>query len=116
MGSLFIWNVSYSLTRGFILRLSQDSALCPTANYTFSAGDKPLPYGYYQTFFKNIKKHIEITKSLWYYSLAPDKKVHFADIAQSVERILGKDEVTGSNPVISSKSLETLCFRAFCFI
>ena len=25
-----------------------------------------------------------------------------ADIAQSVERILGKDEVTGSNPVISS--------------
>ena len=27
---------------------------------------------------------------------------HFADIAQSVECILGKDEVTGSNPVISS--------------
>ena len=26
-----------------------------------------------------------------------------ADIAQSVECILGKDEVTGSNPVISSK-------------
>ncbi len=26
-----------------------------------------------------------------------------ADIAQLVERILGKDEVTGSNPVISSK-------------
>ena len=26
----------------------------------------------------------------------------YADIAQSVERILGKDEVTGSNPVISS--------------
>ena len=25
-----------------------------------------------------------------------------ADIAQQVERILGKDEVTGSNPVISS--------------
>ena len=25
-----------------------------------------------------------------------------ADVAQSVERILGKDEVTGSNPVISS--------------
>ena len=26
-----------------------------------------------------------------------------ADVAQSVERILGKDEVTGSNPVISSE-------------
>ncbi len=28
-----------------------------------------------------------------------------ADIAQLVERILGKDEVTGSNPVISSKKI-----------
>ena len=27
-----------------------------------------------------------------------------ADVAQSVERILGKDEVTGSNPVISSRN------------
>ena len=26
-----------------------------------------------------------------------------ADMAQTVERILGKDEVTGSNPVISSR-------------
>ena len=26
-----------------------------------------------------------------------------ADVAQQVERILGKDEVTGSNPVISSR-------------
>ena len=26
-----------------------------------------------------------------------------ADVAQSVERILGKDEVAGSNPAISSK-------------
>jgi hypothetical protein len=26
----------------------------------------------------------------------------FADIAQQAERVLGKDEVTGSNPVISS--------------
>ena len=33
-----------------------------------------------------------------------------ADVAQQVERILGKDEVTGSNPVISSKSLENLVF------
>ena len=28
---------------------------------------------------------------------------HFADIAQAVERILGKDEVAGSIPAISSK-------------
>ena len=31
-----------------------------------------------------------------------------ADVAQSVERILGKDEVTGSNPVISSEGLAEL--------
>ena len=33
-----------------------------------------------------------------------ERKTH-ADVAQSVERILGKDEVTGSNPVISSIGL-----------
>ena len=31
-----------------------------------------------------------------------------ADVAQQVERILGKDEVTGSIPVISSKSGNSL--------
>ena len=31
------------------------------------------------------------------------KMDHYADIAQEVECVLGKDEVTGSNPVISSK-------------
>ena len=31
-----------------------------------------------------------------------------ADIAQAVECILGKDEVTGSNPVISSKAPRTI--------
>ncbi len=39
-----------------------------------------------------------------------------ADIAQVVECILGKDEVTGSNPVISSKVLKTLCFQGFLFL
>ena len=34
-------------------------------------------------------------------------KVNNADIAQEVECVLGKDEVTGSNPVISSKSKTT---------
>ena len=32
------------------------------------------------------------------------RAVKHADVAQSVERILGKDEVTGSNPVISSRN------------
>jgi hypothetical protein len=30
--------------------------------------------------------------------------LYFADVAQLVERVLGKDEVTGSIPVISSRS------------
>ena len=34
-------------------------------------------------------------------------------MAQSVARILGKDEVTGSNPVSSSKAPKTLSFRGF---
>ena len=39
-----------------------------------------------------------------------------ADIAQSVECILGKDEVTGSNPVISSnKELQLKVCSSFCF-
>ncbi len=42
------------------------------------------------------------------YLLTSDSKTDiisngFADMAQEVERILGKDEVTGSTPVISSK-------------
>ena len=31
----------------------------------------------------------------------------FADMAQQVEHVLGKDEVTGSNPVISSITPQT---------
>ena len=36
-----------------------------------------------------------------------------ADVAQSVERILGKDEVAGSNPAISSRNPEALTFKGF---
>ena len=36
---------------------------------------------------------------------APLKSSSFAHIAQSVEHFLGKEEVTGSNPVMSSKFL-----------
>ena len=44
-----------------------------------------------------------------------------ADLAQLVEHILGKDEVTGSNPVISSKGLNPEMalngrFWVLCFI
>ena len=45
----------------------------------------------------------------------PSAPAIFADIAQLVERILGKDEVTGSTPVISSKVLKTLRFQGFLF-
>ena len=38
-----------------------------------------------------------------------------AAIAQSVERILGKDEVTGSNPVSSSKAPKAVVFGALLF-
>jgi hypothetical protein len=31
-----------------------------------------------------------------------EKKLLHAHVAQSVERVLGKDKVTGSNPVVSS--------------
>ena len=31
-----------------------------------------------------------------------DRYLKFADVAQQVEHVLGKDEVTGSSPVISS--------------
>ena len=37
-----------------------------------------------------------------------------ADVAQQVERVLGKDEVTGSSPVISSKrKTRNLCVFFF---
>ena len=39
-----------------------------------------------------------------------------ADIAQSVERILGKDEVPGSNPGISSKALIFLEEQGFFLV
>jgi hypothetical protein len=43
---------------------------------------------------------------LWTESLSPRealKALRFAHIAQSVEHFLGKEEVTGSNPVVGSR-------------
>ncbi len=48
-------------------------------------------------FFKIILANL---MPLWYDSFVVERQR--ADIAQSVERILGKDEVAGSNPAISS--------------
>ena len=36
-------------------------------------------------------------------------------MAQQVEHVLGKDEVTGSNPVISSTNTADLFCGVFCF-
>ncbi len=44
----------------------------------------------------------------------PENWVAHADIAQQVERILGKDEVTSSNLVISSISLAEM--QGFFFV
>ena len=35
--------------------------------------------------------------------------IYYAGIAQSAERILGKDEVTSSNLVISTRKIQCLC-------
>ena len=41
----------------------------------------------------------------------------YAAVAQSVERILGKDEVGSSNlPSSSKNSLKLVDFREFCFV
>ncbi len=42
-----------------------------------------------------------------------NQAVSDAAIAQPVERILGKDEVSSSNLDSSSKPLKTLCFQGF---
>ena len=40
----------------------------------------------------------------------------FADMAQQVEHVLGKDEVPGSNPGISSRKAQLREGLCFCFI
>ena len=48
-----------------------------------------------------IKKTLDKRKSLWY-----NKRVvkHDAGMAQSVEHVIGNDEVIGPNPISSSKT------------
>ena len=61
-------------------------------------------------FFRNypIAKHAQIM----YNTIVAQLTAH-ADVAQQVERILGKDEVTGSNPVISSSNRLAYASRFF---
>lgn len=56
---------------------------------------KPLRY----IEVKNSK--FSLTKSIWYDII--NNRQEFANMAQSAEHILGKDEVPGSNPGISSR-------------
>ena len=50
--------------------------------------------------FNIINKHFEVEG---------ENLINLADMAQVVEHILGKDEVTGSNPVISSIKTPLWC-------
>ena len=53
---------------------------------------------------------------IYYNILALKFNICFADMAQMVEHILGKDEVTGSIPVISSIQTRQLpCFFVIIF-
>ena len=49
-------------------------------------------------------------------NLASSSNLKFAAIAQPVERILGKDEVASSNLASSSKETPKFMLRGFCFI
>ena len=46
-------------------------------------------------------RKFSLTKSIWYDII--NNRQEFANMAQSAEHILGKDEVPGSNPGISSR-------------
>ncbi len=65
-------------------------------------------------YFSKFKITIEISVYLCYYTVVRNDTLmldvllqkitlKYADMAQEAEHVLGKDEVTGSNPVISSK-------------
>ncbi len=56
------------------------------------------------------EKSLDNRNPLRYNAIAVHK---YAAIAQSVERILGKDEVASSNLASSSKTLKLLEFRGF---
>ena len=58
----------------------------------------------FSLFLKNIEFLLDIVRALSYNNKVANI---YAAMSQMVERVLGKDEVTGSNPVISSKKRST---------
>ena len=69
---------------------------CPTSKKTSTAKNEIK--------IENFVFFLDNRLKILYYVKAVKISLCIADMAQSVERILGKDEVTGSNPVISSKN------------
>ena len=68
---------------------------------------------------QNEVKLIDKSKNYQYNIVVPCESTPWsADVAQQVERVLGKDEVTGSSPVISSIKQKTrmssACFLFYC--
>ena len=56
-------------------------------------------------------------KKIWYNSLRHEEiSEWYAAMAQLVERVLGKDEVPGSNPGSSSKNPDYVSDRDFSFM
>ena len=70
---------------------------------------KQIYHSFCFKYLQNIKnysiKMLDKTVSLIYNKSC--RKLYYAAMAQVVEHILGKDEVTGSNPVSSSKAPRT---------
>ena len=79
---------------------------CPTSKKTSTAKN--------ETKIENLVFFLDIRLKILYYVKAVKVSLCIADMAQSVERILGKDEVTGSIPVISSKTPAFACGCFFC--
>ena len=70
-----------------------------------------------QNYSKNFSKPIDKSKSTWYNNIVAIAEHKFADIAQLVEHILGKDEVISSTLIISSSedgSLDRPLLRFSC--
>ena len=59
---------------------------------------------------------VQLVRTLEVDGSSPFRVAIFADMAQVVEHILGKDEVTGSSPVISSKDRDAYHLCLFLFI
>ena len=64
---------------------------------------------------KIFKKGIDKLEKLWYNRQVVKRTDEVADIAQSVEHVIGNDEVISSNLIISSKNPTQMSW-VFCVI